>query len=75
VRSEQDLQAIKAPHTIYEAAVASVKNKISQGFLHHPSASSPIDVCRLRDNIVRYSGELKELEYQHKATLYRTLSK
>lgn len=69
VRSERDLQAIKAPHTIYEAAVTSVRNNINQAFLQLPSASTPSDICWLQDDIVRFGGQLKELEYQHKATL------
>lgn len=70
VASERDLLAIKAPYTTYEAAVASIRTNIEEAFRHLPSTSSPSDVFRLQDDIVRYGGELKELENQYKATLH-----
>lgn len=67
--SEQDLQTIKAPHTMHEEAAASIRTHTNQAFLRLTSASSPTDVSYLQDDIVRYGGDLKELETEHKVTL------
>ena len=69
VASERDLLEIKDPYTTYEAAVASIRTNIQEASRQLPSASSTSDVSRLGDDIVRYGGELKELENQYKATL------
>ena len=68
VAGERDLLAIESPYTNYEATVTSIRTNIDQAFLRLPSASSPSDISRLQDDIVKYGGESTELEYQYKAT-------
>lgn len=67
--SKQDFQAIKAPYTIHEEAVASVRTNFNHAFLCLPLPSSFSDISRLQDDIFRYGSKLKDLEYQYKEAL------